>query len=449
MNVAELEQYFRQAADVAEYPLFLQSASEAARGSEYIYKTQARTYRLRVADGVLPSKHDHDIFVAAFAACQQNGWREEHRVKTLDILHFCGLGVSGQNYDAVIRALRRYASVTTELTDIETGTRQVFHFLDVDHSDRGNLRIVWSKMFLEHVRGCGRYRYFDASHLRALSPLAARFFELVCNLLSGDASRSYDAKQTAHKLGLPPSEHYPSRLVARLQPAIRDIKRVTGLSLSVHRDGPQITIARHGELPKVPVRDYLATVLPDQATPAGVAAHPAPATPAVRQAAPAAQPAKAQAPAPVIPPRPALPVQPAEAKPAAPAYTQAQVEPVWPEIVAALPERERERAAKLDELWAAAFVHGPARVLDVVRYATSRNPRSYWGYIADALRENWDVSAHVAASDAVTGYDVEIVKRALLVRRHSSDDDFRDYCASCGIDPDRVLASQPAPAPAS
>jgi hypothetical protein len=192
--------------------------------------------------GKPPNKTDYLFLLAVLYQAQLQNWSKEVRTTRHAILKFCGMTPNQEKYERLMVGLTRYFRCWCEWRGNyfdnrgkkNKKTEMIFGIINNMELDPETKELVieLNDLFIKQAASSKFFLQLDLKQLIAIkNPLASRLYELLLSMSYGRDTWTISAHKLATKLSM--TEKYASKIIQRVNRAIKTIEKRTSLSLSM------------------------------------------------------------------------------------------------------------------------------------------------------------------------------------------------------------------------
>jgi hypothetical protein len=228
----------KQDINFLEYPNWVIAERGTVRSFQ-ILKDSGR-YEITTAADRLPGRLDKIILYYLLSELFSGSNPEKGVVETSRYAVAKGITdnpVNNQIYYQIMRALKRWHGIQIIFAGSfyegkdEKSTRY-FHVIEDVIQEKKSLKVFFNKQFIEQTTNSNYFKNIDFNEYKRLKrPISVRLYEILSKAFAERNAWRIDALKLGEKLTI--GEQYPSQIIRRVQPAIKEINKNTELSLAM------------------------------------------------------------------------------------------------------------------------------------------------------------------------------------------------------------------------
>lgn len=229
----------KQDINFLEFPNWV--LNEKNRSEELIIEKDHGTYKLTTQADSLPTKTDKVVLYYLLLKVFESKKTDNREVITSrykiakDV--FCLKGKPGKtSYDRLWLSLKRWHKISVEFQGVfyesEEYTQRLFHIIDDVIFDKKTkqIKLRFNQEYLDQLKESNFCKYINYDEYKRLrKPISARFYEIIVKTFKERSVWKIEILKLKEKLTL--SEKYPSDLLKKIKPSIKEINEKTELKI--------------------------------------------------------------------------------------------------------------------------------------------------------------------------------------------------------------------------
>ena len=239
----------KQDINFLENPMWLVDDKVIAK--EYRINKSNGTYKIKGPEG-LPNKFDSVVLYYLLGELLKKGSLENREMVTTryqiakSVFH-ATQSVGKSEYDRIMKSLRKWHGLTIEFNgtfyEDKEHTSRLFHIIDgvILNKKRQTLAIHFNEQYLQLLRNTRFCKYFDFDEYKKITgSVSARLYEILIKSFKERPTWHIDIRNLAEKITLEKrplaKDYYPSDVLIKLKPAIREINEKTDFFINFEYD---------------------------------------------------------------------------------------------------------------------------------------------------------------------------------------------------------------------
>ena len=239
----------KQDINFLENPMWM--VNDKVTAKEYIIEKTNGTYKIKGVEG-LPNKFDSVVLYYLLGKLLKKGNLENTEMVTTRYeiamnVFYATESLGKTEYDRIMKSLKKWHGLTIEFSGTfyaeKEHTSRLFHIIDgvILNKKQQTLVIHFNKQYLQLLRHTKFCKYFDFNEYKKITgSISARLYEILIKSFKERPTWHIEIRNLAEKITLEKrplaKDYYPSDVLIKLKPAIREVNEKTDFFINFEYD---------------------------------------------------------------------------------------------------------------------------------------------------------------------------------------------------------------------